>query len=95
MRHHDNSFLHFLKTLNETEASVVHEMLVGKANLSGSSVQFSDVTESSGNLGQADGCLGSFHQKVENKDTVSKTKKTEPKEKDIESQKVQTPEKNC
>ena len=91
-RHHDNSFSHFLKTLNETEASVGHEMLVGKGNLSGSSGQFSDVTESSGNLVQADGCLEKSCSKVENKDSGSKTEKTEPNKNDIESQKPKTPE---
>ena len=39
-RHHDSSFFNFLKTLNETEASVVHEMHVGKGDLSGSSGVF-------------------------------------------------------
>ena len=63
-RRHENSFSSFLKILNETEASVVHEMLLGKSglsgNISGSSGQFSDVTESSsGNIGQADGTLES------------------------------------
>ena len=91
-RHHDNSFSHFLKRLNESEASVVHEMLVGKGNLSGSSGQFSDVTESMGNLVEADGCLEKSRSKVENKDSGTKTEKTVPNKKDIESQKLKTPE---
>ena len=36
-RKHENSFSNFLKTLNETEVSVVYEMLLCKGNLSGSS----------------------------------------------------------
>ena len=92
-RRHENSFSSFLKTLNETEVSVVHEMLLGKSslsgNISGSSGQFSDVTESSsGNIGQADGTLES--SKVQNKDKDQETKTKKPEMKEIDSDKTKT-----
>ena len=93
----------FLKTLNETEVSVVHEMLLSTSslsgNISGSSAQFSDVTESSsGNIGQADGTLESSKVQNKDKDQETKTKKTEVKEIDsdktkTESKIVKSPEK--
>ena len=42
-QHYAHSFSGFLKSLNETEAGVVREILLGKDN-SASSGQFSDVT---------------------------------------------------
>ena len=75
------------------QASVVHKMLLSKSslsgNISGSSGQFSDVTESSsGNIGQVDGTLESSKVQNKDQDQETKTKKTEMKE--IASDKTKT-----
>ena len=66
-------------------------MLLSKGNLSGSSRQFSDVTDSSsGNIAQADGTLET--SKVQRKDKDTKTRKTDMKE--IDSEQTKTKSKN-
>ena len=73
-RHHENSFFSFLWTLNDTEASVVHDFLLRKGNVSGSSGQFSDITPDSDNVGQTDGCVESAKKsKSSNVDDIVET----------------------
>ena len=55
----------------------MHKILVGKGNISGSSGQFLDFIDNSGNLGQMDDCVENLHIKTEDKNKEEKEKKTD------------------